>query len=179
MAKPSTRVAARDYRTVTPYLSVVGANAAIDFYKNAFGAVELMRMPADDGVRLMHAEILIDDSIVMISDVFPEYGALPPAGGVVLHLSVDDADAWFARAIDAGALVDMPLEDMFWGDRFGRVKDPFGHTWSVATPLQKPKPAKAAKAAKRKAAKKVKKAAKPKRGKARKAAKRAKRQRGR
>jgi PhnB protein len=124
------------YHTLTPSLTIRGATDAIDFYKRAFGAVELMRMPGSGG-KLMHAEIRIGDSVLMLSDEFPDMGGKSPQalGGspVYLFVYVDDVDAVFKRAVDAGAQVRMPLADMFWGDRFGRVVDPFGHEWGLAT----------------------------------------------
>jgi uncharacterized glyoxalase superfamily protein PhnB len=124
-------------QTVTPHLAVVGAIDAIKFYRKAFGATEVMRMPADDGKRLLHAELRIGKSTVFLADVFSEWGGQGPAGGNVQHLRVDNADATFKRAIKAGATVVMPLEDMFWGDRYGRLLDPFGQTWSVGAPVKK------------------------------------------
>lgn len=128
---------------LTPHIMILNnrAAAAIDFYKAAFGAEERVRMLADDGVRLMHAHLLINGASLMLNDDFPDYkgpGATPegPPAGTVLHLQVDDADAWFARAVAAGATVRMPLQDMFWGDRYGHVGDPFGHVWSIATPIK-------------------------------------------
>ena len=128
---------------LTPHIMILDGRAkeAIDFYKAAFGAVERVRMLADDGVRLMHAHLEINGSSLMLNDDFPEYrgpGATPegPPAGTVLHLQVDDADAWFDRAVKAGATVRMPLQDMFWGDRYGQVGDPFGHVWSIATPIK-------------------------------------------
>lgn len=125
------------FHAVTPHLVIEGAAAAIDFYKKAFGAEEIARMPAPDGKRLMHAQIRIGDSIVMLGDEFPEYG--PPrnpralgASSAVLHLYVKNADAAFDRAIQAGATVIMPPTDMFWGDRYSQVKDPFGYDWAIA-----------------------------------------------
>ena len=124
------------FRTVTPYLVCADASAAIDFYKAAFGATELMRVPTPEG-RLMYAAVRIGDSMVMLNDEFPEMGSLGPKarGGasVTLHLFVEDVDAAFARAVAAGAKVLMPVADMFWGDRFGLLEDPFGHSWSIAT----------------------------------------------
>lgn len=131
-------------RTVTPHLICAGAADAIEFYKKAFGATETFRLPGPDG-RLMHGAIQIGDSMVMLVDEMPEWGALGPKalGGssVTVHLQVDDADAWFKRAVDAGAQVLMPLEDAFWGDRYGKVSDPFGHHWSIATQLRVLSPA--------------------------------------
>jgi PhnB protein len=124
------------YHTVTPYLAVDDASAAIEFYKRAFGAAERMRMPGPDG-KIAHAELEIGDSLIMLSDPFPQSQTKSPkelggtTGGVFLY--VEDVDAAFQRATDAGATVEMPLEDMFWGDRFGSVMDPFGHHWSLAT----------------------------------------------
>jgi PhnB protein len=124
------------YRTVTPHIVVRGAAEAIEFYKNAFGAVEDARMPGPDG-KLMHAQITIGDSIVMLADEFPEWGAVGPltVGGssVTLHLYVEDCDAAFNRAVEAGATAKMAPNDAFWGDRYGQLVDPFGHVWSVAT----------------------------------------------
>ena len=130
------------FRTVTPHLVIEGAARAIDFYKQAFGAEEIYRMPAPDG-RLMHAEIRIGDSIVMLGDDFPEWTGgkkrSPKALGgspVAVHLYVADCDATIARATQAGATLSMPAADMFWGDRFGKVTDPFGHDWSIATHVE-------------------------------------------
>lgn len=121
-----------------PCLTIDGAASAIDFYKKAFGAEEVSRTPAEDGKRLMHAHLRINGGDLMMWDVFPEFGMKPEAPrGVTIHLEVDDADRWFARAIDAGATVAMPLEDAFWGSRYGQLRDPFGHTWAVGSPLEK------------------------------------------
>jgi len=125
------------FHSVTPYLTVQGAAAALEFYARAFGARELMRMPGPDGTSLAHAEMRIGDSIVMLSDAAPGTGtAAPPSLGAAtgsLFVYVRDVDAAFKRAVDAGAKVAMPLTDMFWGDRFGRLVDPFGHHWGLAT----------------------------------------------
>ncbi|MCR6643463.1 MAG: glyoxalase/bleomycin resistance/extradiol dioxygenase family protein [Terricaulis sp.] len=97
-------------------------------------------MLADDGERIMHAQIVINGGLIMISDDFPEYrgGAeTPPPAGVTIHLEVDDADAWWARAVEAGASILMPIDDQFWGDRFGQLKDPFGHDWSIGAPIKR------------------------------------------
>jgi PhnB protein len=124
------------YHSVTPYLAVEDANKAIEFYKEAFGAEELTRMPGPEG-KIAHAEIQIGDSKLMLSDPFEQSSVRPPSerGGPTasIFLYLEDVDATFERATDAGATVTMPLEDMFWGDRFGSVTDPFGHVWSMAT----------------------------------------------
>ena len=125
------------FHTLTPHLIVRGAAQAIEFYKKAFGAEELTRMPSPDGRTVMHAELQIGDSILFLADEFPEMGARSPKalGGspVTIHLYVADVDAVFNRAIQAGATAQMPPTDMFWGDRYGKLTDPFGHVWSVAT----------------------------------------------
>ncbi len=122
--------------SVTPHLVCSDAAKAIEFYKKAFGAIETARMPAPDG-KLMHAAVKIGDSTVMLVDEFPQWGSLGPNAlkgtPVTLHLYVKDVDAAFAKAVDAGAAVKMPLADMFWGDRYGQITDPFGHIWSLAT----------------------------------------------
>ncbi len=127
------------YHTVTPYLTVENAADAIEFYKRAFGAEETVRMGAPDG-SIGHAELQIGDSKVMLSDPFPQSTVRPPTerGGPTasVFLYVEDVDAAFKRAVDAGATVEMALEDMFWGDRFGTVTDPFGHVWSMATHVE-------------------------------------------
>ncbi|MDY0012512.1 MAG: VOC family protein [Rhodocyclaceae bacterium] len=126
-----------DMHTLTPHLVCRNAAQAIDFYVRAFGAVECFRLPGPDG-RLMHAQVIIGDSPVMLVDEFPEQGcANSPqslkGSPVTLHLYVADADATMARAEAAGAKVIMAAADMFWGDRYGRLEDPFGHQWAVAT----------------------------------------------
>lgn len=124
------------YHSVTPYLVVAGAASAIDFYKAAFGADEVMRMQSPAG-KVMHAEIAIGDSRVMLADEWPDMGALAPGslGGspVSLHLYVEDSDAVAARAVAAGAREVRPVQDQFYGDRTGTLVDPFGHTWHIAT----------------------------------------------
>jgi uncharacterized glyoxalase superfamily protein PhnB len=125
------------YHSLTPSLTVRGAASAIDFYKRAFGAVERSRALAPDGQRLWHAELQIGDSRLMLNDEFPEQGshAPPPSGavGFSIWLYVEDVDAVFKRALEAGAEEKMPVNDAFWGDRFGGLLDPFGHNWTVAT----------------------------------------------
>jgi PhnB protein len=129
--------------SVTPHLICAGAADAIEFYKKAFGAIELTRLPAQSG-KLLHASIRIGDSTVMLSDEFPAMGGLGPkslkASPVTIHLCVEDADALAARAVAAGAKVTMPVADMFWGDRYGQLEDPFGHRWSVGTHVRDVKP---------------------------------------
>ncbi len=124
------------YHSITPYLIVRGAARAIDFYKQVFGATEVMRMPGPDG-RIGHAELRIGDSVVMMADEHPEMGAVSPEsiGGtpVMLLFYTTDVDAVFARAIAAGAKQLRPIVDQFYGDRSGTVSDPFGHTWTIAT----------------------------------------------
>lgn len=140
------------YSSVTPYMVVSSAERAIAFYKKAFGAEELMRMPSPDGKRLMHAELRVMGAPVMMSDEFPEYSAnkgpdMIGSTTVTLHLYVPDANAAFDRAVKAGCTVLMPLADMFWGDRFGKLRDPFGHEWSIAQHLRDVSPAEMQKAA--------------------------------
>lgn len=122
--------------SITPHLVCAGAAQAIDFYVRAFGAVEEMRLPGADG-KLMHAAVRIGDAMLMLVDENPQWGALGPlalkGSPVTLHLQVEDVDAVVAQAVAAGATVTMPVADMFWGDRYGQLKDPFGHHWSVAT----------------------------------------------
>ena len=125
------------FHTLTPHLVVKGAAKAIEFYKKAFGAEELNRAPGPDGKSLMHADLKIGDSRIFLADEFPDMDCRGPQsiGGspVTIHMYVEDVDAAFGKAIAAGAKVRMPLEDMFWGDRYGVLVDPFGHLWSMAT----------------------------------------------
>jgi len=127
------------YRTATPYLVIDGAAEAIDYYKKAFGAKERMRMEAP-GNRIGHAEIEIGDSLVMLSDAFPQSTTKAPTelGGTTagVFLYVEDVDAVVKKAVDAGATVTMEVADQFWGDRFGSITDPFGHSWSIATHVE-------------------------------------------
>jgi PhnB protein len=124
------------YHTISPSLTIDGAADAIEFYKRAFGAKERSRMPMPDG-KIAHAELDIGDSIVMLNDPFPDAQVKSPKelGGttVSLFLYVEDVDSVVQDAIDAGATVTMAVEDQFWGDRFGTVRDPFGHHWGIAT----------------------------------------------
>ena len=130
--------------SVTPHLVCAGAADAIEFYKKAFGAVETSRLPGPSG-KLMHASIRIGDSTLMLVDEFPDWNSFGPKSlkgtAVTIHLYVEDVDAVTARAVAAGAKVIMPVEDMFWGDRYGVLEDPFGHKWSVATHLRDVAPA--------------------------------------
>ena len=125
--------------SVTPHLVCAGASDAIEFYKKAFGATETSRMPGPDG-KLMHGSVNIGDSCVMLVDENKEWGALSPKslGGspVTIHLYVENVDQFVAKATSAGAKVVMPVADMFWGDRYGVLEDPFGHKWSVATHMR-------------------------------------------
>jgi PhnB protein len=127
------------YHRINPALAVDDAARAIEFYKEAFGAKERMVMPGPDG-KIAHAELQFGDSIVMLSDPFPQAETKSPKelGGstVGLFMYVEDVDAVVQRAVDAGATVTMPVEDMFWGDRFGQVTDPFGHVWPIATHVE-------------------------------------------
>ncbi|GAB3470493.1 VOC family protein [Massilia terrae] len=136
MTSSSEKTVPAGMHTITPHLVCAGASEAIEFYKNAFGAEEVMRIPGPDG-KLGHAMLRIGDSALMLADEFPQwhsYGPLKLNGSpVTLHLAVADVDQAFARAVAAGATVRMPLADMFWGDRYGIVEDPFGHRWSMAT----------------------------------------------
>jgi PhnB protein len=136
--------------TVMAHLVCAGAAGAIEFYKTAFGAVEMMRLPGPQG-KLMHASVRIGDSIVMLVDEFPECGSLGPkalkGSPVTLHLNVPDVDATVADAVEAGAKITMPVADMFWGDRYGQLEDPFGHRWSVATHIRDMSPEEIKKAA--------------------------------
>lgn len=117
---------------VTPYVNVDGADAASAFYQRAFGAQEMMRIPDRDGKRLLHCHVRINGGDLMLSDLFPEMGmTTAPSDNYTLHLQVDDIDAWWARATGAGAQVVTPVELMFWGDRYGVLKDPFGVKWSL------------------------------------------------
>jgi len=125
----------KGFHTATPYLIVSDCARAIDFYKKAFGAEELFRMDGPEG-KIGHAEIKIGDSIIMLSDEMPGHTRSPLSLGgtaVNIYLYLKDVDQVFHRAVAAGAKVAMPLSDMFWGDRYGQVTDPFGHSWSLAT----------------------------------------------
>lgn len=130
---PDLKVAeAVTVRGITPYLLVRDANAASEFYQKAFGAREVARAAGDDGVRLIHCHLVINGDSLMLNDPMPEYGyPLVAPEGYTLHLQVDDVDAWWKRAVDAGCEIKMPLDLQFWGDRYGAVVDPFGVRWSI------------------------------------------------
>jgi uncharacterized glyoxalase superfamily protein PhnB len=123
--------------TVTPHLVCKDAAKAIEFYKKAFGAEERFRLDTPDKKKILHASLSIGGSAIMLADEFPDWGSMGPetlkGTPVVIHLYVEDADSVFDQAVRAGATVTMPLQDMFWGDRYGQLRDPFGHSWSVAT----------------------------------------------
>jgi PhnB protein len=127
------------YTTVTPYLAVDDATGAIEWYERAFGAKERGRMPGPDG-KIAHAEIEIGDSVIMLADPFPQSNVRPPkeTGGTTagIFLYVENVDDVFRRAVDAGANVTSEPEDMFWGDRFASVTDPYGHSWQIATHIE-------------------------------------------
>ena len=127
------------YHTLSPYLAVEDAARAIEYYKQAFGAKEAVRMPTPDG-KVAHAELEVGDSRILLSDPFPQASTQPPAelGGTSasVFMYVEDVDAVVKRAVDAGATVTMEVADQFWGDRFGTITDPFGHVWSIATHVE-------------------------------------------
>jgi len=136
---PQVKPVPEGMHTVTPHLVCAGAADAIEFYKKAFNAVEGGRLPGPQG-KLMHAMIRIEGSAVMLVDEMPEWGAFGPkslkGSPVTIHLYVEDVDAFVKRAVAAGAKITMPVDDTFWGDRYGRLEDPFGHHWSVATHIR-------------------------------------------
>jgi len=122
------------YHSISPSLTCKNAASAIDFYKSVFGATEIMRMPGPEG-KIMHAELKIGDSIIFINDEFPGMAAAPAPGvtpSTYLFLYTEDVDSVYNRAVSMGSKVMMPLDNMFWGDRYGKVMDPFGHQWGVA-----------------------------------------------
>ena len=139
MTQPTVKPIPDGMHSLTPHLICADAASAIDFYRRAFGAVETMRLPAPGG-KLMHAAVRIGDSTLMLVDEMPEWGALGPralkGSPVTIHLSVDNVDAVVAQAVAAGAKVTLPVADMFWGDRYGQLEDPYGHRWSVATHIR-------------------------------------------
>jgi PhnB protein len=135
----ATKPIPEGYHSVTPYLAVDDAAAAIEYYRQAFGAKERVRMEAPGG-KIGHAELEIGDSLVMLSDPFPQASTRPPKelGGTSasIFMYVEDVDAVVKHAVDAGATITMEVADQFWGDRFGSVTDPFGHSWSIATHVE-------------------------------------------
>lgn len=148
MGKPVSHIS-EGFHTVTPSIVVKGAAKAIDFYKTAFGAEEIMRMDGPHGT-IMHAEIKIGDSMIMLGDEWPDLGYKAPLPGHTsssLHVYVPEVDKAFKRATDAGCTIAMPIADMFWGDRYGKVADPFGHVWGLATHVEDVTPEECAKRA--------------------------------
>lgn len=139
MANAAVKPIPDGMHSLTPHLICAGAADAIEFYKRAFNAVDLARLPGPDG-KLMHAAVRIGDSTLMLVDENPQWGALGPkalkGSPVTIHLYVGDVDATVAQAVAAGAKITMPVADMFWGDRYGQLEDPFGHRWSVATHMR-------------------------------------------
>jgi PhnB protein len=136
MSSPAVKPIPEGMHSLMPHIICAGAADAIAFYVKAFGAIEMMRLPGPEG-KVMHAMLKIGDSVLMLADEFPEHGMLGPIAlkgtPITLHVYVEDVDASFERAVAAGATVRMPVADMFWGDRYGQVQDPFGHRWSLAT----------------------------------------------
>jgi len=126
-----------EVRGVAAYLCVEGAVKASEFYQRAFGAEEVARVPVDEKGRTMHIHLYINGGSVMLADAYPEHGhPFEKPQGFTLHLQVDDADAWWNRAVGAGAEVVLPLQEMFWGDRYGQLRDPFGVMWSIGAPIR-------------------------------------------
>ena len=124
-------------RGVTPYINIEGAADAIALYEKAFGARELARLPAEDGRRLMHGVVEINGGQLMMSDTFPEHGYdFQPSHSFTMHLNVEGIEDWWRRAVDAGLEVVLPLQVMFWGDRWGQVRDPFGVAWAMNAPVK-------------------------------------------
>lgn len=144
MSMKNTKAVPDGMHSLTPYLICADAVKAIEFYKKAFGAVEEMRLPGPDG-KLVHATLRIGDSQMMLTEENPAWGSQGPkllkGSPVAIHLQVEDVDATVAQAVSAGAKVTMPIAEMFWGDRYGLLEDPFGHRWSVATHVRDLTPA--------------------------------------
>jgi len=136
---PNVKPVPEGYHNITPYLFVRSAASAIDFYKNIFGATEIMRMPGSNG-KIMHAELRIGDSIVMLADENPQTGMMSPqtVGGfsVGMHLYLENVDQVIQKAVESGAKLLRPIKNQFYGDRSGSVLDPFGHMWSIATHVE-------------------------------------------
>lgn len=136
MSSPTVKPIPDGMHSLTPYLICANAADAIAFYTKAFNAVEQVRLPGPGG-KVMHASLKIGDSVLMLTDEWPEHRSFGPktlnGSPVTIHLYVEDVDASFKQAVEAGATVTMPVSDMFWGDRYGQIQDPFGHNWSLAT----------------------------------------------
>jgi PhnB protein len=136
----TTKSIPEGFHSVTPHLVVRGASEAIEYYKKAFGAVERFRMPGPGDNSIMHAELVIGDSIIFLCDEFPNMDSKSPlalqGSPVSIHLYVEDVDAVFDRALAVGGKATMPVQDMFWGDRFGALVDPYGHHWSIASHVE-------------------------------------------
>jgi uncharacterized glyoxalase superfamily protein PhnB len=136
MSEPAVKPVPEGTHTLTPHLVCANAYDAIEFYKKAFGAVEMFRMPGPDG-KLMHASMRIGDSNLMLAEERPQWNSFGPkalkGSSVTIHMAVPNVDELFAQAVAAGATVILPVSDMFWGDRYGQVEDPFGHRWAIAT----------------------------------------------
>lgn len=128
------------FHSLTPYLVVKNAAKAIDFYKEAFGAEEIYRSCVHGTDQVMNAQLRIGSSLLMLNDEFPDFGSFGPSderpSSVTIHIFVEDVDTVFAQAVNAGAEVTMPVDNMFWGDRYGSLKDPFGHRWSIGTRIE-------------------------------------------
>jgi PhnB protein len=151
----SVQAVPEGYHSLIPYLAVDDAAEAIDYYKQAFGAKERARMDGPDG-KVGHAELEIGDSVVMLADPFPHASTTPPSEAgtatAAIVMYIDDVDAVVKRAVDAGATIAEEIEDKFWGDRFGTIKDPFGHVWSIGTHIEDVSPEEMAERAKAAAA---------------------------
>lgn len=150
MSQPANKPIATEMHSLTPHLVCAGAIDAIDFYKKAFNAVETLKLVAPNG-GLIHASLQIGDSMLMLAEECPEWGSFGPkslkGSSVTIHLMVPDVDAAVAQAVAAGATITMPVADMFWGDRYGQLVDPYGHRWSVATHIRDLSPEEMQKAA--------------------------------
>lgn len=135
MTKTDVKPIPTGMHSITPHLVCADAAAAIEFYKKAFNAAEVSRLPGPDG-KIMHASLRIGDSVLMLSEEAPKMGSLGPkalkGSPVTIHMYTDDVDGFVAAAVSAGAKITMPVADMFWGDRYGKIEDPFGHHWSIA-----------------------------------------------
>lgn len=149
MSNPTVKKIPDGMHSLTPHLVCAGAAEAMTFYAQAFGATEVMRLPGPNG-KLMHGAMMIGDSMLMLVDEMTDCGVVGPkslnGSPVTVHVSVEDVDAAFAKAVAAGATATMPPQDMFWGDRYGTLTDPFGHRWSMATHVRDVTPEEIAKA---------------------------------